>query len=141
MLKRLGDWVGLTADAEQKMLAKMTVADVIDAHMKWKLALQGFVDGDPLVQFDPATIRHEEQSLAGRWINRYAAEHLSGYGAFFTLRAKHAQCHLLANEVVDKVMQGERAAAAAAMKERLLKMSHEVVHALIELDRQLEAGD
>lgn len=141
MLKRLGDWVGLTTDAEKKMLAKMTVTDVIDAHMKWKLALQDFVDGDPLAQFDPGMVHREDQSLAGRWIHRHAAEHLVAYGAFFTLRAKHAQCHLLAVEVVDKVLQGDRPAAAVIMKERVHRMSHEVVHALVELDRQLQAQD
>lgn len=139
MLKRLGDWVGLTTDVEKKMLAKMTVADVIDAHMKWKLTLQDFVDGDPLVQFDPAMVRREDESLAGRWIHRHAAEHLAAYGAFFTVRAKHAQCHLLAGEAVDKVLQGDRLAAAVMMKERVHRMSHEVVYALVELDRQLQA--
>lgn len=140
MLKRLGGLVGLTTDAEKKMLAKMHVADVIDAHMKWKLALQEFVDGDCLDAFDPAAIGREDQSLAGKWIHQHAAEHLSGYGAFFTLRAKHAQCHLLAAEVVDKVLQGDRAGAAAMMNDRLHKISHEVVYALVELDRQLAAA-
>ncbi len=141
MLKRLGDWIGLTTDAEKKMLAKMTVADVIDAHMKWKLALQEYVDGDPLARFDLAATRHEERSLAGKWIHQHAARHLSAYGAFFTVRTKHAQCHLLANQVVDKVLQGNRAEADALMKERLFKMSHEVIYALVELDRQLESEE
>lgn len=136
MLKRLGDLVGLTTDAERRSLAKMTIADVIDAHMKWKLALQEFVDGDCLTPFDPATAGREDQSLAGRWIHQHAAEHLSRHGAFYTVRAMHTQFHLLAGEIVEKVLQGDRFAAAVMMKDRLLKISYEVVQALLELDRQ-----
>jgi hypothetical protein len=140
MLKRLGELVGLNADPERRALGAMRIPDVIDAHMKWKLALQQYVEGNSEEGIDPAEIMHEEQSLAGRWIHLHAADTLSGYGAFFTVRAKHAQCHVLAAEVVEKVQQGDRAGALHLMNERLLKISHELVYAMIDLDRQLAAG-
>lgn len=138
MLKRLGGLIGLVP-AEREMLSKMSIADVIDAHMRWKLWLQEYVDGRSEEEIDPALACREEQSPAGRWIHRHAVEHYIRYGAFFTVRAKHAQFHLLAGEVVHKVLEGDRAAAAEMMNTRVLKISHEVIHALLELNRQATA--
>lgn len=140
MLKRLGGLVGLGTDAEKKALREMHIPDVIDAHMKWKLSLQEYVDGTSEEGLDADEIRDEQQSLAGRWIHLHAAEHLVRHGAFFTVRAKHAQCHVLAAEVVEKVQQGDRRAALDIMNERLLRISHELVYAMIDLDKQLTAS-
>lgn len=114
----------------------MHVADVIDAHMKWKISLQEYLDGTWEHGIDPALLQHADQSAVGKWIRLHGTGQLSHYGAFFTVRAKHAQCQLVAGEVVEQVLAGNRAGAQNLMKERLLKSSHELVYALIDLERQ-----
>lgn len=136
MLKRLADMFGLVTDADRKMLAEMTISDVVEEHIRWKLKLQSYVEGKSKEEIDPDVFRRPELSTTGKWTTLHAAENLAEFNAFFTLRAKMEQCHHLAGEMVEKVKQGDRAAAAAIMKDRFLKTSHELVHSLIQLENQ-----
>lgn len=141
MLKRLGGLVGLVPDDDpKKMLEKMTIADVIDAHMKWKISLQEYLDGQAPLVLDPVQARREELSVAGQWIRLHADGDIGSYGAFFTVRAKHAQCHMLAGELMEKLLANDQAGARELLNSRLLKISHEMVYALVELDRQVMAA-
>lgn len=139
MLKRLGDMLGLVTDSDKKMLANMTIPEVVDAHIQWKLRLQNFVDGKAGIEIDPGTFSSPNASTTGKWTTLHAAENLSEFNAFFTLRAKMEQCHHLAGEIVEKINQGDRSAAKTIMDDRFLKTSHELVYALVELQKQLEA--
>ena len=141
MLKRLGGLVGLVPGADpKKMLEKMTIADVIDAHMKWKISLQEYLDGQAPLVLDPVQARRDELSVTGQWIRLQADGEIGGYNAFFTVRAKHAQCHMLAGDLMEKLLAGDHAGAQELMNSRLLKISHELVYALVDLDRQVTAA-
>ncbi len=139
MLERIGGLFGLLSNSEKKILQEMSIGDVIDAHQKWKAWLQDYVDGKSKEELDAAQIGRDDLSLVGKWIHGPATEHFQHLGAFFTLRAMHAQFHMIAGEVVQKVQDGNRAAALELVNTKLLRTSHKVVHALIELDKQLMA--
>lgn len=140
MLKRLGDMLGLVTDADNKMLARMTIAEVVDAHIQWKLKLQNYIDGKGGEEIDPIIFSNPDMSTTGKWTTLQASGNLSDYNTFFTLRAKMEQCHHLAGEAVKKVQEGDRAAAAAIIKDRFTKTSQELVFALAALDREQAAG-
>jgi hypothetical protein len=143
MLKLTGGLFGLYpgADAQKKKLEMMTMADVIDAHMKWKLSLQDYMDGWPGRVLDPVQARREDQSVVGQWIRQCAAERYSGCCALFTVRATHAQCHVLAGEFIEKLLAGDEVGARELLNSRLFRASHELVHALVDLDREWTGVD
>lgn len=141
MLKRLGDMLGLVTDSDKRMLANMTIPEVVDAHIQWKLKLEAFVNGTAGIEIDPSTFCSPNASTTGKWTTLHAAEKLSEFNAFFTLRAKMEQCHHLAGEIVNKINMGDRKGAKEIMNDRFLKTSHELVHALVELEKQLSAED
>lgn len=137
MLKQFSDLVGLgSRDRDEKALKKMRIPDVIDAHMKWKNSLQEYIDGLSQEVLDPARLQRTDQSTAGRWIELHGSGPLSRYAAFFTVRATHAQCHLLAGQLAEQLLAGDHVGARKLMNKRLLKTSHELVYALIDLERQ-----
>lgn len=141
MLERLSGWMSLLDNAEKKVLQEMSIGDVIDAHQKWKAWLQDYVDGKSDGELDPASVSREDQSLVGKWIHGHAAGHFQHLGAFYTLRAMHAQFHMIAGDVARKMQESNHAAARELMNTQLLKTSHKLVYALIELDKQLAAEE
>lgn len=140
MLKKLGGLVGLAFGEDEKaMLARMTVGDVIDEHMRWKRSLQACIGGKIPEGYDPVTVRRTEHSVVGRWLAAYKTDVLLHYAAYFTVRAKHEQCHLLAGELMETLLAGDEVRAGELMSMRLNRASHELVQALLELNEQLAA--
>lgn len=141
MLERMTGWIGLLGNNEKKILREMSVGDAINAHMKWKAWLQDHVNGKSGEELDPATICRDDQCLLGRWIHDHAAEHFHRHGAFYTVRTRHAQFHLIAGEVAAKMRENNPAAAAELADTHMLRASQKLVYALLELDKQLLAEE
>lgn len=139
MLGALSGWLGLTASKKEVIKNEINIMDAINAHVKWKVRLQDYLNGTSTEKLDPMVICRDDQCVLGKWIHGPALKHFHEHGAFHTLRADHAQFHLVAGNVVKKVQENDRAAADALMDNEYAHASHKVVQALTELNKQVTA--
>lgn len=113
------------------------VMEAINAHVRWKIRLEKYLNGTSEEQLDPKVICRDDQCVLGKWIYGAAHEHFQNDAGFQTLRADHAQFHVVAGKVVSSVQSNDKATAEALMKGDYISASRKVVHALTELSKQL----
>ncbi len=115
------------------------VMEAINAHVRWKIRLEKYLNGTSEEQLDPKVICRDDQCVLGKWIHGAAHEHFQNDDGFKTLRADHAQFHVVAGKIVSSVQANDKATAEALMKSEYLQASRKVVHDLTELSKQLSA--
>lgn len=113
------------------------VMEAINAHVRWKIRLEKYLNGTSEEQLDPKVICRDDQCVLGKWIHGAAYEHFQNDEVFQTLRGDHAQFHVIAGKVVSSVQSNDKATAEALMKGDYISASRKVVHALTELSKQL----
>ncbi len=139
MLGALSGWLGLAATKKEVIRKEISIMEAIDAHIKWKIRLQNYLNGTSDEQLDPMIICRDDQCALGKWIHGAALKHFHDREEFQTLRADHAQFHFIAGNIVKKAQEDDRAAADAMMQNEYAQTSHKVVHALTELNKQVMA--
>ena len=111
--------------------------DEINAHIKWKVRLQNYLDGTSQEKLDPMIICRDDQCVLGKWIHGAALKHFHEDGTFHQLRADHAQFHFVAGNVVKHMQANERTEAEALMEGEYQQASRKVVVALTELHKHV----
>lgn len=122
---------------KEQIREEINLMDAVQAHVKWKVRLQDYLNGTSTEKLDPMIICRDDQCVLGKWIHGPALKHFHEDATFHQLRADHAQFHFIAGNVVKHVQDNERAAAEALMDGDYKQASHKVVHALTELNRHL----
>jgi hypothetical protein len=115
------------------------IMDAINAHVKWKMRLDKYVNGTSEEMLDPNIICRDDQCTLGKWIHGSAYEYFQGDEGFRTLRDDHASFHLVASKVVMLVQEQNKSAAETLLKTEYMAASRKVVHDLTELSKQLNA--
>lgn len=139
MFGTLSGWLGLTASKKEVIRKEISIMDAIDAHVKWKVRLQNYLNGTSEEKLDPMVICRDDQCALGKWIHGSALQHFHTHQEFHTLRADHAQFHFIAANVVKKAQDKDQAAADALMQNEYSQASHKVIQALTELNKQVMA--
>lgn len=137
MLEAVGSWLGLTASKKAEIKQEISIMDAINAHIKWKVRLQDYLNGTSTEQLDPMVICRDDQCALGKWIHGPALKHFHQHDALHTLRSDHAQFHFVAGNVVKKAQENDRAAANTLMEAEYAHASRKVVQALNELHKQV----
>lgn len=113
----------------------MNFDDAIAAHIKWKVRLKQFIDGDSTEQLKSGTVCEDNLCDLGKWIY--------GEGAVFNIRphyqdlvTKHANFHRCAAEVVKKVEDNDKIGANALLSGQFSMASKETVIAIMELKKE-----
>lgn len=127
----------LGAQEKEQIREEINVMDAVQAHVKWKVRLQDYLNGTSQEKLDPMVICRDDQCTLGKWIHGPALKHFHEDTTFHQLRADHAQFHFIAGTVVKHVQANERDAAEALMDGDYNRTSHKVVHALTELNQHL----
>jgi Chemoreceptor zinc-binding domain len=125
------------ADAAKKeqVRGEINLMDAVDAHVKWKVRLQNYLDGRSQEKLDPLTIGRDDQCVLGKWIHGPATKHFHDDDHFHQLRADHAEFHFVAANVVKHVQDNNHSAAESLLNGDYKHISHKVVMALTELNR------
>jgi len=139
MFSAINGWFGLTANKKEAIRDEINIMDAITAHVKWKVRLQGYLNGTSGETLDPMVICRDDQCTLGKWIHGPGMKHFHEHEAFHALRSDHAEFHFIAGNVVKKVQENDRAAADALMENEYARTSRKVVQALNELNTQVMA--
>lgn len=80
----------------------------IDAHMKWKIRLESYINGNSKEDLKVDVVCRDDQCPLGKWIySRGGAEF--GYSeTFFDMKAHHSNFHRCAGEVLATAQSGDR---------------------------------
>lgn len=116
---------------------EINIMEAINAHVRWKIRLEKYVDGTSEEKLDPRIICRDDQCQLGKWINGPALEHFRDDVGLITLRDDHAQFHIIAGEVINKMHANDPVAAEYLLKGAYMEASRKVVRDLTELNKHL----
>lgn len=132
---------GLGSDSKKsKILKDIDVMDAINAHVRWKLRLEKYLNGTSDEQLDPKVICLDDQCSLGKWIHGPAQEQFREDEGYQTLRDDHARFHIIASEIVTKIQSNDKSTAEVILKGDYTIASRKVVHDLTELSKLLSAN-
>jgi hypothetical protein len=130
---------GFSASKKTVIKEEINIMDAINAHIRWKVRLEKYLDGSSEEKLDYEIVSRDDQCALGKWIHGSALRHLHDDEWLKILREDHAQFHLIAGKVVSNVQANNMDVAASLMKGEYLDASRKVVRALIELNKILNA--
>ncbi len=102
MLKNLGHWTQRSAIQKAEIRMELDIPEVIVEHVRWKTLLCDHVNGIPHAQLDFGEVFRDDRCELGEWLHGAGEEYFHEDGAFYTLRADHAEFHSIAANVVRK---------------------------------------
>ncbi|MDR2012292.1 MAG: CZB domain-containing protein [Rhodanobacter sp.] len=141
MFTTIKGWFGLSKENKETLKdnirSEINIMDAVVAHVKWKIRLEDYLNGTSTETLDPIIICRDDQCTLGKWIYGPALKYFSDSDEFRQLRTDHARFHFLAGNVVKKVQENDRASAEVMMTNEYPQVSHKVVRALSELNRQM----
>ncbi len=129
---------GSAAKIRETIRSEVNITECIDAHMKWKGRLQGYLDGTSKEQLDPMVICRDDQCVLGKWIHGPALNYFHNDEGFHKLRADHANFHFVAGSVVKKAQENDREGSNALLKNEYARASRDVIQDLTELNKHLQ---
>lgn len=89
----------------------------IEAHRKWKERLAEYAQGISKEKLDHAVICRDDQCALGKWIYTSGQTFTGHLPLFHQLKAKHAQFHISAAYIVEKVQKGHKEEAVDMLLE------------------------
>jgi hypothetical protein len=123
---------------KQEIKSEISIADAVDAHVKWKLRLQRYCSGVSDEKLDADTVCRDDQCVLGKWIYGPAQNHFHGNACFDKMCSEHASFHMLAGSVVRKMQSGDKLGAEEILDNDYRHTSFRVIKTLTELNRQIE---
>ncbi len=127
--------------AELKALPEKTeisnLDEAISAHIKWKHRLNQYIDGTSTEKLDSAIVCKDNQCVLGKWIYGDGGKYKNSiyYGELLT---KHANFHLCAGAVVNKVDEHDKAGAEALLKGDFSLAAKDTVTAIMNMKNEIE---
>lgn len=115
------DWVnrllGIEEDAppiisEVAEVAGLDFRTAIDAHMRWKKRLEGYIGGDGAETLKVDVVSRDDQCVLGKWIYGEGGRRYESLDLFKELCDVHAEFHVCAGRVVGEVDEGNPQKAA-----------------------------
>jgi len=128
---------GSGGSKKENIKDEINIMEAINAHVRWKIRLEKYVDGTSEEKLDPKIICRDDQCQLGKWINGPALAHFQDDAGLVTLRDDHAQFHIIAGEVVNKMHANDKVAAEDLLKGEYMEASRKVVRDLTELNKHL----
>ena len=136
MLGTFGGWLGKSANKKSADQIGVSIMDAHNAHIKCKVSFQSYLDSTLPAHLDERVICRDDRCELGKWIHGSEFNHLKMHGEFYTLRSIHAQLHVVAGNVVEKIKQKDRAAAIELFDNQYSSVSRKVMQAVTELYKQ-----
>ena len=92
-------------------LAGLNFKTAIDAHLKWKVRLESYINGTSSEQLNVGVVSRDDQCPLGKWIYDKGGEKYGFSETFFDMKAHHANFHRCAGGVLSAAQAGDTAAA------------------------------
>lgn len=80
----------------------------IDAHMKWKIRLESYINGTSAENLKVDVVCRDDQCPLGKWIYSRGGAQFGYSETFFDMKAHHANFHRCAGEVLSTAQVGEK---------------------------------
>ncbi len=93
---------------ESAVIEGLDFVAAIEAHRKWKERLSAFVSGTSTENLDHTIICRDDQCALGKWIYSTGMTFTGHLPIFHQLKAKHAQFHISASQVVELVKNDQQ---------------------------------
>ncbi|MDO8787934.1 MAG: CZB domain-containing protein [Sulfuritalea sp.] len=101
----------VVAEVGGTVLAGLDFMTAVDAHMKWKMRLEGCINGTRSEQLQVDVVCRDDQCPLGQWIHNKGAEMFGFSEAFSDLKVRHADFHRCAGDVLAAAQSGDTAGA------------------------------
>lgn len=125
---------GTTARETPKKGTRMDFDQAIEAHVKWKMRLRVFINGEG-EKLDAATVSKDNVCPLGQWIYGEGVKYNSA-PAYKVLQAEHAKFHKCAGQVVQKCASGDKKGAETLLESNDFKAtSAQTVNAIVQIKK------
>ncbi|MDP1611031.1 MAG: CZB domain-containing protein [Sulfuritalea sp.] len=104
------------ADEKGAEVAGLNFKTAVDAHMKWKVRLESYINGTSTEQLKVEVVSRDDQCPLGKWIHDVGGEKFGYSETFFDMKAHHAHFHRCAGEVLEAAQAGETAKATKLLQ-------------------------
>ncbi|MCF8152200.1 MAG: CZB domain-containing protein [Burkholderiaceae bacterium] len=142
-LLRGGDYVK-TSERVKMLLARMFMIAsegraAVDTHIKWKSRLQACIKGESAETLTVDTASRDDQCTVGQWIHGIGGARFGDLPAFLTVKARHADFHRCAGDVLAHAERGEQAQALHMLENGpFAEASDRVVEAIVVLFERIK---
>jgi hypothetical protein len=110
----------------------------IEAHVRWKVRLEAYINGTGEEQLDADVVCRDELCMLGKWIYGPGGERFGDHPKFPTLRDTHKEFHRCAGQVIRFVDDGEKAKAMDLLNRGdYAKFSHQIKAELARMSLEL----
>ncbi len=116
---------------EEAVVKGLDFVAAIEAHRKWKDRLTDYVNGTSTEKLDHSAICRDDQCALGKWIYSSGVSLTGHLPLFHQLKAKHAQFHVSAAQVVEQVQMGKKENALKILQEGDFPKNSREVQALL----------
>lgn len=126
---------------EDAVVKGLDFVAAIEAHRKWKDRLSTYINGTSNEKLDYGAICRDDLCVLGKWIYGTGAPLTGHLPIFHQLKAKHAQFHVSAAQVVEQMQQGNKESAQNILAEGdFFKNSRDIQTLLSKLYIEMNAG-
>lgn len=104
------DAVAVAAPADDKgaEVAGLNFKSAVDAHMRWKIRLETYINGTSGEDLKVEVVGRDDQCPLGKWIYSQGGGRFGYSETFFDMKAHHAHFHRCAGEVLAAAQAGEK---------------------------------
>jgi hypothetical protein len=99
------------ADDKGAEVGGLNFKSAIDAHLKWKTRLEGYISGTSTEDLKVEIVSRDDQCPLGKWIHDKGGEKYGFSETFFDMKAHHAHFHRCAGAVLSAAQSGDKATA------------------------------
>ncbi len=122
--------------------AELDFMGAIEAHVRWKIRLEAYINGTSQEHLDADVICRDDQCVLGKWIYGGGGDKYGDHPMFPVLKQTHLNFHQSAGDVVRLVDAGDTDAALSLLnKGDYARHSHRVKSDLARLSIELEGDD
>ena len=104
------------ASAGGAEVSGLNFKSAVDAHMKWKVRLESYINGTSDEDLKVEVVCRDDQCPLGKWIYTRGGSEFGYSETFFDMKAHHANFHRCAGEVLQTAQSG--------YKEKALQLLH-----------------
>jgi hypothetical protein len=97
-----------TEEGQGAVLGGLNFMTAIDAHMKWKNRLEGYIQGTSNEDLRVDAICRDDECKLGQWIYGTGGEQFASLEIFGEMKAQHANFHACAGRVLTVAQLGRK---------------------------------
>lgn len=120
-------------DIETTVTEGLDIDAVIDAHRKWKLRLNHYLEGRSSETLQPETLCFDDRCDLGKWIYSTGEARLGNLPVFEALKVYHKMSHVTISRLISLAQAGKNDEAKRMLLTTYERESNSVTQALVQL--------